>query len=59
MKNLLMILLLCASTSVFAQRAVITGTVTDETGGPLPGATVQVKGTVDGNYHRCRWKILA
>ena len=48
MKNLLMILLLCASTSVFAQRAVITGTVTDETGGPLPGATVQVKGTVTG-----------
>ena len=48
MKNLLMILLLCVSTSVFAQRVIITGTVTDETGAPLPGATVQVKGTTEG-----------
>src|SRR5450759_1262273 len=48
MKNLLLILFLFASTSVFAQRIAITGTVTDENGGPLPGATVQVKGTVQG-----------
>lgn len=48
MKNLLLILFFLASTSVFAQRITITGTVTDEKGGPLPGATVQVKGTVQG-----------
>jgi TonB-linked SusC/RagA family outer membrane protein len=46
-----------ASTSVFAQRIAITGTVTDESGNPLPGSTVQVKGTnvgvsadIDGTY---------
>jgi len=57
MKNLLMILLFLASTSVFAQKATITGTVSDENGRPLPGATVQVKGTsvgtstgIDGKY---------
>jgi TonB-linked SusC/RagA family outer membrane protein len=48
MKNLLMILLFLASASVFAQRATITGTVSDENGAPLPGATVQVKGTAQG-----------
>lgn len=48
MKNLLMILFFLASTSVFAQRITITGTVSDENGGPLAGATVQVKGTVQG-----------
>jgi TonB-linked SusC/RagA family outer membrane protein len=45
MKNLLMILLFLATTSVFAQKITITGTVSDEKGNPLPGATVQVKGT--------------
>ena len=57
MKNLLMILLFLASTSVFAQRITITGTVTDENGSPLPGSTVIVKGTtvgattgIDGKY---------
>jgi TonB-linked SusC/RagA family outer membrane protein len=48
MKNILLILLFLASTSVFAQRIAITGTVSDETGSPLPGATVQVKGTAQG-----------
>ena len=48
MKNVLMTLLFLASTSVFAQRITITGTVSDEKGGPLPGATVQVKGTISG-----------
>jgi len=33
------------SLSVFAQQKTITGTVTDETGSPLGGATVKVKGT--------------
>jgi TonB-linked SusC/RagA family outer membrane protein len=49
MKNILLILFLFASTSVFAQRITITGTVTDESGNPLPGATVQVKGTTQGS----------
>ena len=48
MKNLLMILLFLASTSVFAQKVTITGTVTEENGNPLPGTTVQVKGTTVG-----------
>ena len=48
MKNFLMILFLLASTSVFAQRITVTGTVSDESGNPLPGTTVQVKGTTVG-----------
>jgi TonB-linked SusC/RagA family outer membrane protein len=48
MKNFLMILLFFASTTVFAQRVTITGTVSDENGSPLPGATVQVKGSTQG-----------
>ncbi len=48
MKNFLMVLLFFASTAVFAQKVTITGTVTDEKGGSLPGATVQVKGTSTG-----------
>ena len=48
MKNFLMILLFLASTSVFAQRITITGTVTDEGGSPLGGTTVLVKGTTMG-----------
>ncbi len=48
MKNFLIILLLLASTSVFAQRVTITGTVADEKGAPLPGSTVQLKGTTTG-----------
>jgi TonB-dependent SusC/RagA subfamily outer membrane receptor len=48
MKNTLLILLFLASTSVFAQRITITGTVSDEKGVPLTGATVQVKGTISG-----------
>ncbi len=48
MKNALLILLFLASTSVYAQRMTITGTVSDEKGVPLPGATVQVKGTITG-----------
>jgi len=48
MKNALMVLLFLASTSVYAQRVTITGTVTDESGAPLPGATVQLKGTLMG-----------
>lgn len=42
---------------LFAQQQTVSGTVTDETGMPLPGATVSIKGTTtgkttdfDGNY---------
>ena len=50
MKNILVLLLLLASTSVYAQRMTVTGTVTDEQSGtPLAGATVQVKGTMQGS----------
>jgi TonB-linked SusC/RagA family outer membrane protein len=48
MKKTLLILLLLASATVFAQKIAITGTVTDEKGNPLPGATVKVKGTNQG-----------
>ncbi len=48
MKNLFMILLFLASASVYAQRITITGTVSDEKGAPLPGSTVQVKGSTVG-----------
>lgn len=48
MKNVLLILLFLASTSVFAQRMTITGIVSDSDGVPLPGATVQIKGTLSG-----------
>ena len=45
MKKILLLLLFFASTAVYAQRITVTGTVTDSQGSPLPGATVQVKGT--------------
>ena len=45
------------SMTALAQNKVVTGTVYDETGEPVIGATVQVKGTktgtvtdIDGNY---------
>ncbi|MEC3966940.1 TonB-dependent receptor [Flagellimonas halotolerans] len=53
----LLMLLNVATVTVYAQTAQITGTITDEQGVPLPGATVLVKGTTngaqsdfDGNY---------
>ena len=48
MKKVLMILLLLVSAVAYGQKVTITGTVTDERGGALPGATVQVKGTSQG-----------
>jgi len=48
MKNILLILLFLASTAVYAQKVTITGTVTDEKGVSLPGATVQVKNAMQG-----------
>jgi TonB-linked SusC/RagA family outer membrane protein len=48
MKKILIMLLFLASTLVYAQRVTITGTVSDEKGAPLPGSTVQLKGTTTG-----------
>ncbi|MGE5420549.1 MAG: carboxypeptidase-like regulatory domain-containing protein, partial [Chloroflexota bacterium] len=48
MRNLFLILLFLASATVYGQRVTISGTVSDETGMTLPGATVQVKGTSQG-----------
>jgi TonB-dependent starch-binding outer membrane protein SusC len=45
---LLAIVLLVFSTITFAQQGVVTGTVKAEDGSPLPGATVQIKGTTNG-----------
>ncbi len=51
MKQIFMIfgLLLCLGSAAFAQVRLVTGTVSDAAdGSPLPGATVVVKGTVQG-----------
>ena len=47
---LCMLLIMCMllPTKVFAQSGTITGTVVDETGMTVIGATVMVKGTNDG-----------
>ncbi|MDR3093135.1 MAG: TonB-dependent receptor plug domain-containing protein, partial [Bacteroidales bacterium] len=49
LKKVFFTLCFCMSTlSLFAQGGTVTGTVTDETGGPLPGANVIIKGTKTG-----------
>lgn len=51
MKKLLftLLVLLCATAgNVFAQDRALSGTVNDETGQPLPGASVLLKGTTRG-----------
>ena len=54
---LALMLLLCATTTVYAQTMTVTGTVTDAMNEPLIGVNVQVKGTtigaitdIDGRY---------
>ena len=56
MRSILLISTLLITSLVFSQRGTITGTLEEE-GGPLPGATIMVKGTLngtqtdfDGNY---------
>jgi len=47
--NLMVVMLLFFGTySTYAQNAQVTGTVSDETGFPLPGVTILVKGTTRG-----------
>ncbi len=48
MKKLLLILFFLISAIANGQELTVNGTVTDEKGSPLPGATVQVKGTNQG-----------
>jgi TonB-linked SusC/RagA family outer membrane protein len=45
---LVVVFLVFGAVSAFAQNAQIRGTVSDETGAPLPGATILVKGTTTG-----------
>ncbi|MBN1180801.1 MAG: TonB-dependent receptor [Bacteroidales bacterium] len=54
--SLFLALLFC-SIQIFAQERTITGTITDETGAPMPGVNISVAGTtvgtisdLDGNY---------
>jgi outer membrane cobalamin receptor len=46
-KNLLMVVVLCTSATIFAQTK-LTGKVVDETSQPLPGASIVVKGSSTG-----------
>ncbi|WP_420574075.1 YfbK domain-containing protein [Kordia sp.] len=57
MKKLLILLMLMVSSQAWTKQIEVSGTITDETGMPLPGASVLVKGTTigtttdfDGNY---------
>jgi TonB-linked SusC/RagA family outer membrane protein len=45
---LVVVFLMLGAVSAFAQNVQIRGTVSDETGAPLPGATILIKGTTTG-----------
>src|ERR1041384_6345864 len=49
MRPILLALLLLLPTAAFAQEAVLTGTITDSTGGVLPGVTVTALHQASGN----------
>lgn len=56
-RSLLMVAILLVSVSVYGQDMAISGTVSDQSGQPLPGASILVKGSLngattdfDGNY---------
>ncbi len=56
-KSSLLFLLICLQMPLFAQNIKVSGTVTDASGGPIPGVNITVKGTTngtisggDGNY---------
>lgn len=48
MRGILSILLACATTISFAQTGTVTGTVVDEQGAPVIGASVTIEGTTTG-----------
>jgi protocatechuate 3,4-dioxygenase beta subunit len=47
MKTALFLILSLSCAPAWAQTGTVTGTITDETGGALPGVTVELKGTGD------------
>ena len=47
-RALILLLWLCSSVALLAQDRTVTGTVKDESGSPLPGVNVLVKGTASG-----------
>lgn len=58
--SLLLMLFLVFSSSVFAQKATVTGTVKDSFGDPVIGATVVVKGTTNGTVADVngKWSLI-
>lgn len=48
LKTLFMLLLVCSTQQLFAQKQTVTGKVTDAKGNPLSGASIRVKGTNKG-----------
>lgn len=61
-KNLNVILFFAAllvTATGFAQQKTITGKVTDsQSGEPLPGVTIVIKGTTVGNHYQLRRNLL-
>ena len=47
-RNILLVLMLMLSTSLFSQSILVSGIVVDEGGNPLPGVTVLIEGTNRG-----------
>ena len=47
-RNILIVLMLMLSTSLFSQSILVSGIVVDEGGNPLPGVTVLIEGTNRG-----------
>ncbi|MEY3249768.1 MAG: hypothetical protein RL742_1811, partial [Bacteroidota bacterium] len=47
-QTLLLLCILCATSSLIAQSYNVTGKVKDDNGEPLPGVTVVVKNTIKG-----------
>ncbi len=47
-RNILLVLMLMFSTSLFSQSILVSGIVVDEGGNPLPGVTVLIEGTNRG-----------
>ena len=48
LNGILTLLLVLSAQLMFAQEKTISGTISDQDGIPLPGATVLVKGTTNG-----------
>ena len=53
-RNILIVLMLMLSTSLFSQSILVSGIVVDEGGNPLPGVTVLIEGTNRGTSQPLR-----